>query len=66
MELNGFDNLTLLSHEEIRDDDLNAHNSFENPYRIVPKAKKKAVTLNGDKLELKLAKLSYNLIRFKK
>ncbi|OQC11192.1 MAG: Intracellular exo-alpha-(1-_5)-L-arabinofuranosidase [Tenericutes bacterium ADurb.Bin087] len=66
MGLNGFDNLVLFKHEEIRDDDLNAHNSFAEPYRIVPHEKKNAVKLDGEKIQLKLAKLSYNLIRFKR
>ena len=64
LDLNGFKGLSLISHEEMYDDDLNARNTFENPNRVLPRSKENTIQIDGDKLIINLNKLSYNFIRF--
>lgn len=66
LKLDGFKQLSLISHQEMHDDDLNSRNTFENPNRVLPKEKKNAIKICGETLTIKLSKLSYNFIRLKR
>ena len=64
IDLKEIKGLSLISHEEMYDDDLNARNTFDNPGRVLPHQKENTIQIDGDKLIINLSKLSYNFIRF--
>ena len=62
-DIGGFNGFELISHLEMKDDDLNAKNTFENPNRVVPHSLDGKVEINSNKVTIKLNKLSWNFIR---
>lgn len=64
-EIGDFNGFELISHTAMHDEDLNARNTSENPNRVVPFEVKDQVKIDGDKVTVKLGKLSWNLIRLR-
>jgi len=62
--MRSFGKLSMLEHICLDGEDLNAVNTFENPYSVEPH-NLDIVTGEFDSCELRIPKLSWNVIRFK-
>lgn len=64
-EISGFNGFEFVSHLVMHDEDLNARNTFDNPNRVLPHEHHGDVSINGEKINVKLEKLSWNFIRLR-
>ncbi len=64
-KLDGYELLEVISHLEMRNDNISARNTFENPHELVPHEMKDQIKMDKQNMNVHLNPLSWNFIRLK-